>query len=205
MSSDRVRWILAGCLGIMFVGGEVAGQVRTRPEPQASNGGPVAKIREITGLGARAVLKTPDASRGRSVPRDWTELTVTFDTEPEWVDELGFHFYALVYDRKKDVYTLFKGTVTHTDIARGRNHMSGMFLRPAATARYGEVVAVAVECLHQGEVIDVKSDDRMLRTGAKLAKEWWKSPQLAVKEGYIVPRSQTPFAFLSYDDYEPVK
>jgi len=28
---------------------------------------------------------------------------------------------------------------------------------------------------------------------------------VAIKEGYLVNRMQTPFAFINYDDYEPSK
>ena len=35
--------------------------------------------------------------------------------------------------------------------------------------------------------------------------EWWKNPKLGVKDGYIVNRALTPFAYYSYDDYEPGK
>jgi hypothetical protein len=180
-----------------------------KPEtPANAAAGPVARIREITGVGPRYVVKTPEyttsVSRGKGTPRDWGELTVIYDTQQEWLDELTFQYYVLLFDKKKSDYSLFKGTVTFVDIPKGRNHLSTMYLRPVALARYGEVAAMAVEVVYKGEVAETKADERMI-AGAKLAKEWWKSPQLTVKEGYILNRAQTPFAFVNYDDYETIK
>jgi hypothetical protein len=187
-------------------------QARVKPDggqqPAAPSGGTVARIRDMTGVGPRAIVKTPEystsISRGKATPKDWAELTVTFDTEPEWIDELTLQYYVLVHDRKKDSYGLFKGSVTHLDVAKGRGHLSVMYLRPVALLRYGEVVAMAVELVHKGEVIDSKNDDRMAGR-AKLAREWWKSQTLPVKEGYILNRLQTPFGLINYDDYESVR
>jgi len=201
--------IVCALLMLAVLHAEAWAQARAKPEGQpAPTGGPVARVREITGVGPRYMVKTPEyttsLSRGKASPRDWAELSVVYDTEPEWVDELTFQYYTLLFDKKKGDYSLFKGTVTYVDIPKGRNHASTMYLRPVALTRYGEVTAMAVEIIYKGEVIDTKTDERMIK-GAKLAKEWWKSPQLAVKEGYVLNRAQTPFALVNYDDYETIK
>ena len=211
MNDIRKQSLLAVCAVFALVGwqAEALAQAKPKADTPATAGGPVARIRgDMGGLGPRSVVKTPEYStsvpRGKTSARDWVELSVSFDTEPEWIDELTFQCYALLRDKKKGDYTLFKGSVTYVDVAKGRGHVSTMYLRPSALARYGEVVAIAVEILHNGAVIDHKSDDRMAK-GQRLAKEWWSSPNLPVKEGYLLSRAQTPFGLVNIDDYETIK
>jgi len=172
--------------------------------------GPV-KIRSVDGIGQRELIRTPEydtgVSRGKAALGNWAQIKVTFDTAPEWINELVFQYYVLCYakaserDPGRKEYTLFKGAVSHRDVARGKSRLSAMYLRPNTVARYGNVIAVAVEVLYNGEVVDLKSEE----SGAKIPKEWWKSPELTVKDGYLFNRQETPFAFVNPDDFEAVK
>lgn len=188
-------------------------RVRTEARPAAGAaaglaGGPAIRLRELTGVGARGLVPTPvystSKSGGRAAAREWGELSVQFDSEPEWIDELSFQYYALLYSRMTKEYTLLKGAVSHVDIARGRGHMSAAYVRPSTLARYGEVVAVAVEVLLKGENVGTLSEGKTVDR-LQLPQEWWKSPKLAPKDGYILSRAQTPFAFVNVDDYEAIK
>lgn len=185
--------------------------------PAAGMGGvsgkPLApvKIRAIDGIGQRNLVKTPEyntsISRGKAAAGNWAQLTVTFDTAPDWINELVFQYYVLCYnkaterDSGRKEYTLFKGAVSHRDVSRGKSRVTAMYLRPNTVERYGNVVAVAVEVLYNGEVVDLKSEE----SGNKIPKEWWKSPDLTVKDGYLLNRQETPFAFINVDDFEAVK
>lgn len=176
----------------------------TRPAYGPTFTGPV-RIRQFTGFGPRALIKTPDLfGRGRTPARDWVELSVTFDSEPEWMDEVAFQYYALLFDRVTGEYTFAKGLVQHVDVARGKNHLSTAYIRPNTLARFGEVVAVAVEVLYKGEVVATQSDGKLPK-GQPLPVDWWKNPKLVIKDGLILTKAQTPFAYVSYDDYEAVK
>jgi len=167
----------------------------------------VVRIREFVGFGPRGLARTPEytssAPSGKNPSRDWAQLVVLFDSEPEWMDEVTFQYYALLHLRTSDDYTLMRGAVTHLDVARGRGHMSSAYLRPSTLARYGEVAAVAVEILYKGEVVAVASDGKMPK--GQLPAEWWKNPRLAPKEGYILNKAQTPFALVNFDDFEAIK
>jgi len=176
--------------------------------PAAAVGGGIVRIRDLTGAGPRGLLRSPEftvsVSRGRVPARDWAEILVTFDSEPEWIDELSVQYYALLYSRLTKEYTLLKGIVSHTDVARGRAHLSAGYVRPNTLLRYGDVVAVAVEMLSKGEVVGTQTEGKLPDRQA-LPVEWWKNAKIVPKDGYILNRTQTPFACINYDDYEVTK
>ncbi len=163
------------------------------------------KIRELTGIGPRSLIRSPDAgSSKRSSSREWAELTIQYDTEAEWTDEVSFQFYVLLKSRNGTEYTLLKGVVTYVDVERGRAHQGVAFVRPAALARFGEITGVAVEAVVKGEVKSVLSDGR-LAANKPLPSDWWKNPKFTPKEGYIVDKSKTPFILVNFDSYEALK
>ncbi len=177
---------------------------RTVPSVGGAGGGAV-RIRQFTGYGPRAMAKIPDFfPRGRAPARDWAEMQVIFDSDPEWIDELSFQYYALLHDKVTDEYTLLKGLVMNVDVARGKGHMTTAYIRPNTLARLGDVVAVAVEVLYKGEVVANQADGKLPRS-QPLPADWWKNPKLPLREGLILSRAQTPFAYVAYDDYEALK
>jgi len=202
-------------VGLLTLGVAAAmGQV-TRPRSPVAPGGalgagqaPVIRIRDLTGVGPRALVRTAEystsVSRGRTAARMWAEISVVYDSEPEWIDELTFQYYVLVYDKSKDEHSLFKGVVTYVDVARGKGHISPMYLRPSTLARYGDVVGVAVEVLHQGAAVATETNGRQGK-GQVLPADWWKIYQGTVREGVLLDRSRTPFALVNVDDYEIIK
>lgn len=176
-----------------------------RPAPVGGAAAGPVRIRQFTGIGPRSLVKIPDVfPRGRAPARDWAEMQVVFDSEPEWLDEVSFQYYALLFDRATGEYSFLKGQVLHVDVARGKNHMSSAYIRPNTLARLGDVVAVAVEVLIKGEVVAVQSEGKLPRS-QPLPADWWKNPKLIPKDGLLLSKPQTPFAYASYDDYEAVK
>jgi hypothetical protein len=169
----------------------------------------VVRIRELTGVGPRGLVRTPEftssVSRGRTPAKEWAELAIQFDTQPDWIDELTVQYYALLYAHKTKEYTFLKGVVTHMDVAKGRGHLSAAYIRPSTLQRYGDVVAVAVETLAKGEVVASESQAGKLPDQQVLQGEWWKTIKLVPKDGCILSRAQTPFALVNYDDYEVIK
>ncbi len=173
--------------------------------------GPVMQITDIEGVGRRALIETPryrtSAPAGRAVTREWSKIRVTYESYPEWIDELTFEYYALLAREVRGApttYELFRGGVTYMDIAQGRNKQSTAFLQPNTLARYGEVIAVAVEVSHEGETVAVVSLEAP-QSVAEGVDEWWRNPNLTPRDGRILDRSQTPFAFVNYDQYETIK
>jgi len=209
MNKNRY-WKQAALVGAFLVAVvfDAAAQARAGAEPRMAGASGPVRLREISGIGTRGLVRTPEynssVSRGRTAARSWAEILVQFDTDPDWVDELQFQYYVLLYSRQTREFLFLKGNVTHMDVARGRGHLSAMYVRPAALERHGDVVAIAVEAVLKGETVTVGSEGR-LPQGMTLPAEWWKTTKLVPRDGYLLNRNQTPFAFVNYDDYEVVK
>lgn len=194
---------------VAFLLAGLDGSAQTRVRPEAVGAGPL-RIRELTGNGPRGLVRTPEyttsLSRGKVAARAWAEVLVQFDTEPEWIDDLTFQYYVLIHDRKTKEYMFLKGIVVHPEVARGRGHLSAMYVRPSVLERHGDVVAVGVEAVIKGETVAVANEGRLPQgQGGVLPPDWWKTTKLIPKDGYLLNRGQTPFAFVNYDDYEIAK
>jgi hypothetical protein len=113
-------------------------------------------------------------------------------------------YYVLLRGKTATDFTLLKGSVVYVDVARGRAHLGVAYVRPAALARFGEIVGVAVEAKVKGETVSVMSEGR-LGPSKPLPLEWWKIPNLTAKDGYILDKSKTPFALINFDDYEALR
>jgi hypothetical protein len=204
MKTDCMAWKTLVCFGVAWVMGAdhaLAQAISSR----AQGGSGIIRLRQLTGTGPRSVLKSPDSSGSqRGDIREWVELGLQFDTEPEWLDEVGFNFFALLKSRETGKFTLLKGTITYVDVARGRSRKGCAYIRPAALARYGDVIGVAVEAVIKGELAGSLSEGK-LAPGKALPQDWWKTPELVPKEGYVMEKSKTPFAFINFDDYEALK
>ena len=203
--------VAAGAVAAMTVPDVLAQAVHAKAAGAAPGVATAGSVRirshALTGDGPRGLVKFPSVFvPGRTPAKDWAELQVTFDTDPEWIDELVFVYYALLYNKTTAEYTFLKGQVTCVDVARGRNHQSAVYIRPNTLAHYGDVCAVAVEVLSGGDVVASQSEGKLPK-GLPLPAEWWKNAKSLppAKEGLLFPKSQTPYAYMMYDDYEAVK
>ena len=170
------------------------------------------KIRKLNGLGTRSLVDTPvfrnNASQGTKRGAKWHQVSVVYDTAPEWIDELTveFHVLAVTDDPKtrKKVFTLYKLLVKYSDVAQGRGHVATAFLRPTAVTRYGNPIAVATIFSIGGKVVGEES-----QTTENLPQKWWSSQRVldrvTVRKGYLLNRSQSPWALVDYDAYEVIK
>ena len=171
----------------------------------------VLVIQSIEGVGRRERVPTPQyrtsiPERRPAVRGEWGRITTKYDTSPEWIDNLIFEYFALLVREERGEppqYTLFRGTVTYMDIEQGRDKESTAFLRPSTLRRYGEMIGIAVEIRHEGDVVAVESQE-LRGSVAEGQEEWWRNPNLTPRDGYILNRSETPFAFINYDLYEAI-
>ena len=133
---------------------------------------------------------------------------MNYDTVPEWIDEVTCQYYVItlkVEDGKKS-YSLFKTSAKYRDVEKGRGHLGSVFLRPSTLKRYGTPVAVAVEISVEGKPVDETGEATIPMT-----PKWWKTIDtltkqgVVVRDGYLLDRSQTPFAMVNVDDYEVSK
>ena len=179
--------------------------VAVAQQPAAGPARAEVRIRDVPRMGRSALVRTPEFQNnvkrtGSGVRRrEWALFDVSYETAPEWVDEVGFTFHVMTQDAQRQ-FNYFETSVTYIDIARG-DHNACVVLPPAAVARYGEPNAFGVEVFLRGERVAVKS------VGAP--DDWWKliadKPNINRRSGYLVDRSKTPFALAFIDDYEVVR
>lgn len=172
------------------------------------------KIRRLEGVARAGIVRTPqyqNGSGGTKPPQDWVEIKTTFDTEPEWIEEVVFQYYILTRNNRKDEkvpYSFYQATVRYGDVERGRNHYSTMYIPPNAVKRHGYPVALGVEILINGKIVDSKHEKD---PSVGVAAEWWKNPEVISKEGVatrpgcLINRKESPFALINIDDYEVVR
>ena len=149
-------------------------------------------------------VKTPDyssnAGESSITVKDWAKIIVRFDTDPDWIDQLEMRFYIVVKNPKTFAYTMFTGVFTYVEVSKGRNHQAAVFLRPRTIERYGIPERAGVEVYSKGELVSAGSCPED-------SKLWWRAAgaNMRTVEGYVLERSQTPFALIAIDNYETPK
>ncbi|MDD5707702.1 MAG: hypothetical protein PHR35_17415 [Kiritimatiellae bacterium] len=203
--------VLAGLMAILISGEALAQQ----PVRRAATGASVVRIRKMPKVGRSLLMRSPEfklnvprAIGGSRRPREWAVMDVIYDTAPEWVDELSFHFYVLAETRTPEgqkQFNYYETDIVYLDLERGE-HVATVVLPPAAVLRYGDVVAFGVEISSGGQKL---ADDSA--ASIQVPATWWKEPRVVEnpnvvkREGYLQDRSKTPFALANMDDYEAVK
>lgn len=181
----------------------------TGPQPAAAQDKQIPlKIRKFIGVGRQCLVKTPvyqsNIPRSPTPEQDWMQITVSYETGPDWMDDIVFQYHVIVQkmEKGKPVYSWFRRTVTYGDVEKGRNHNSAVYIRPNTLKRYGDVVVAAVEISVDGVVVAVDSAGTLPR----LPAEWWKNDEvtkiLVSRDGCLLERKETPFAFINTDDFE---
>ena len=128
----------------------------------------------------------------------WLEVEVEFSSAVA-AKEATFHYNILLAN------TLLVGEVTHVDITPGQSLFSVMYVAPRAlqTVLRGQplttssVQNIDVQILRPG--VSTPLSDKMLRAGAPFYSTMQQVP------GMVLNKNQTPFAFLWWDRYEPIK
>ena len=174
------------------------------------------EIRRLIGVGRQTQVPTPEYRT--SIPKsstraeDWVQIEVEYDTAPDWLDRLTFQYHVLASMREdgQQILSYYRRTVEYLDIEKGRGHKSTVFLHPNTVKRHGMPVAVHVEILIDGRVA-AQDDDLDPSVRGKLPADWWQNrlvmenPALNVRDGYLLNRKETPFAFVNIDDYEVIR
>ena len=194
----------AMCLALFFVFSGNDAFCQTRKSGGGAGGGQAGSRDGIAVKKVEMVkIRTPDYSSSYNEasvsPGEWTRILVRFDTDPEWIDQLEMRFYVVVKNPKGGAFTMLTGTYVYSDIPKGRNHQVAVFLRPRTVERFGVFERAGVEAYSKGEVAGMAScpEDN---------KAWWRTAtNLRTVEGYVIERSQTPFANVASDNYEVPK
>jgi len=209
---------------VLFSGTVFAQRLSTarRPTPAKEDKGKSdvqVRIKKLKGLGRDNLQRTPEyktnAYRGVKKAGEWVEVRTEYDTGgAEWADELEFSYYVMCQGKEKvegkNVYYLYRRVVKYVDVERDNGHFSCVYLRPNTVERFGEPIAVAVVISAGGEALDQKTE---VAGGINLPDEWWDSPavlenpkiKLIIRDGQLLTRDESPWAFVNMDDYEWIK
>lgn len=148
-----------------------------------------------------SIVKTPEYNlsgggpQKRSRNKEWLEVEVEFSTAAEQIDELTFKYYIGFGG------TLLVGDVTHVNILKGKGNFSVAYVAPATMTRLLEgktltnaaIQNVWVQVSRQGQVL------------AEKALRPQPLPNLPQVTGFVLNKTQTPFAPLYWDRYEELK
>lgn len=144
--------------------------------------------------------------------KDFVELEVSFDwqpksKDPQFLDDLTVNYYVLLNNKSKEFPkgALLTGSVTHTAIPQAKGLNSVMYVSPRTLERFFDgkapttlgsaIVDVGVTITKQGQLVAEKS--------WKGKGQWWSNLQQV--NGYVLNKSETPFAPLAWDYYEAIK
>ncbi|MBJ7258598.1 MAG: hypothetical protein JHD33_03585 [Chthoniobacterales bacterium] len=165
------------------------------------------------------LVTTPEYSisygpKNKKVPKnkDFLELEVSFDwqprgKDPKFLDDLTISYYVLLNNKSKEYPkgAVLTGSVTHTAVPQAKALNSVMYISPRTLERFFDgkapttvsaaVADVGVTITKQGQLVADKS--------WKGKGQWWSTLQQV--NGYVLNKSETPFAPLAWDYYEAIK
>jgi hypothetical protein len=173
--------------------------------PQAGGGGVIPPGSMVIKAINVSVQNTPEfqtvaneTQSKRYTLGKWLEVETEFSSTVP-AKEVTFHYNILLAG------TLLVGEVTHVDVLPGQSLFSVMYVAPRAllTVLHGQplttstVQNIDVQILRPG--VGAPLADKMLRAGAP----FYNTMQQV--QGMVLNKNQTPFAYLWWDRYEPIK
>jgi len=187
----------------------------TLPSAQAQSASTDFKINKI----APDLVITPEYSvnfgpKNKKVPKnkEWLEVEVSFDWQPrekkpEFLDELTLNYYVLLNNKSRETPdgTLLTGSVTHVAIPQGKGMNSVMYVSPRTLERFfqGKIPSAASSAVLDVGVTITKQGQLVAESSWKGRGQWWSAMQQV--GGYVLNKSETPFAPLAWDYYEAIK
>jgi hypothetical protein len=161
----------------------------------------------------RPALSYSGATQKTAQPKSWLEIEVTFASQSanpveKYTDDLVINYYVLL-SNKTVLFpqgALLTGQTALTSVPAKQNDLkSVIYLSPrsmerlfdgkAPTSTSSAIVDIGVTLTKQGQIVAQKS--------LKGSGVWW--PQFQQTPGYLLNKSETPFASLNWEYYEQVK
>lgn len=156
------------------------------------------------------------ASMKQLRPKSWMEIEVTFATAiqsasltEKYSDDLTINYYVLLSNKNSQFPqgTLLTGQTSLSTVPLKDNNLkSVIYISPRSLERFfdgkipssdsGAIIDIGVTISKQGQVVALKSLKGQTQA-------WW--PQFQQTPGYLLNKSETPFASLNWDYYEAVK
>ncbi len=155
---------------------------------------------------------TPDFNAGnvkdkRFKPRKWLEIEVPFKAvttdKSGFVDELTFKYHIYVKGVKQPI--MLVGDIIHVNIMGGESSYSVAYVAPTTLARVAGIKpdlvskrsleGIAIAVYYRGQLVGGEAD--------RASSRWWE--KMAQTPGYVLNKSQTPYAHLWYSRYAEIK
>jgi len=145
-------------------------------------------------------------------PSSWLEVEVTFDwtprtAEPLYLDDLTVNYYILLNNKNKDFPqgALLVGSVNHVNVGQGKELKSVMYVAPRSLERFfgGKIPNTANQTVAGIGVTITKAGQVVAESSTSGKGQWWTTYQQT--QGYVLNKSETPFAHLAWDYFEAVK
>jgi len=215
MNIRVLRWFIVAVTLLSVCSVVFAQQNSTQPPP--------LKLKKFTALSGKSLVKSPNyglsdepgISKTGKAP-EWRRVNVEYQTNPEWINELKIDFIVVTQKAEREdgknvkKYSVYKKSVTYTDIEAGRKHFASAFLHPNAEKRYGTTVAAAVVLSVDGVKIEEYGE---VATSVRsiFGENWWNNPRimesdvLVPRSGYLLNKKESPFVFMNIDSYEVIK
>jgi hypothetical protein len=161
----------------------------------------------------RPAVNYSGATQKTVQPKSWLEIEVTFASQSaspteKYMDDLVINYYVLLSNKTVTFPqgALLTGQTALTSVPAKQNDLkSVIYLSPrsmerlfdgkAPTSSSSAIVDIGVTLTKQGQVVAQKS--------LKGIGVWW--PQFQQTPGYLLNKSETPFASLNWEYYEQVK
>ena len=186
--------------------------VLTSPFLEAQTSSEFAITRIEPQIVTRPAVNYSGATQKTVQPKSWLEIEVTFASQsasPEkYTDDLVINYYVLLSNKTVAFPqgALLTGQTALTSVPAKQNDLkSVIYLSPrsmerlfdgkAPTSSSSAIVDIGVTLTKQGQVVAQKS--------LKGSGVWW--PQFQQTPGYLLNKSETPFASLNWEYYEQVK
>ena len=196
---------LVACALAFCLLGEVRGQAAAPAAPSSD----ILRIRKVTELGRDMFQRAPSMGNRSPKQKDWGVLDVTFDSAPEWIDEMTVTFTVMLQNKKakqgEPVFSLLTLTSEYRDIAQGRDRKAGVVILPVAMERHGQPIGIGVQFFRDGQLI---AESGVGAESLSSKEKWWGNKQITdhptvrKREGYLIERSKSPFALVDIDSYE---
>jgi len=145
--------------------------------------------------------------------RDWLEIEVSFDwqprnKDPQFLDDLTIDYFVLLNNKSKEYPkgALLTGSVAHAAVPQAKGLNSVMYISPRALDRFFEgkpPTTLSAAVRDAGAVIKIQGQPKAILSWKGEGRWWEKEGQPT--PGFLLNKSETPFAPLVSDYYEAVK
>ena len=116
----------------------------------------------------------------------WGVIKTIYESSPKWVDNVAVNYYVLLKSKKNKEPIMLAGKIEYTDVAKGKHHVSNMYVPPQILRRYGEVLKIRAEIWYN-EILQ----DEIQWPNKTTNVPWWT--RIKARHGSLMNRFYTPF------------